>query len=80
MKNQSLFNTNNQSPNLKQKFSKQNMIVAVRCRPLSQRELEFSNINTITIEKEVVTVSNPIEYNSNDISNLYLNKEKNITK
>ena len=79
MKNQSLFNTNNQSPNLKQKFSKQNMIVAVRCRPLSQRELEFSNINTITIEKEVVTVSNPIEYNSNDISNLYLNKEKNIT-
>ena len=89
MKNQSLFNINNQSPNknlpnqqssnLKQKFSKQNMIVAVRCRPLSQRELEFSNINTITIEKEVVTVSNPIEYNSNDISNLYLNKEKNIT-
>ena len=79
MKNQSLFNTNNQSPNLKQKFSKQNMIVAVRCRPLSQRELEFSNINTITIEKEVVTVSNPIEYNSNDVSNLYLNKEKNIT-
>ena len=89
MKNQSLFNINNQSPNknlpnqqssnLKQKFSKQNMIVAVRCRPLSQRELDFSNINTITIEKEVVTVSNPIEYNSNDISNLYLNKEKNIT-
>ena len=89
MKNQSLFNTNNQSPNknpinqpssnLKQKFSKQNMIVAVRCRPLSQRELDFSNINTITIEKEIVTVSNPIEYNSDSISNLYLNKEKNIT-
>jgi kinesin family protein 18/19 len=89
MKNQSLFNINNQSPNknlpnqqssnLKQKFSKQNMIVAVRCRPLSQRELDFSNINTITIEKEIVTVSNPIEYNSDSISNLYLNKEKNIT-
>jgi kinesin family member 18/19 len=45
------------------KFSKENIVVAVRVRPLNNRELEFSNIETLKItEREIVTVLDPIEY------------------
>lgn len=66
--------------NLETKFNKNNMIVAVRSRPLSKRELDFSNISTITISnREVVTVMDPLEYNYSSEGQMYLNEEKQMT-
>ena len=48
---------------LENKFIKNNMLVAVRSRPLSQKELQFSNISTIKIQnREKLTIINPIQY------------------
>jgi hypothetical protein len=41
--------------------TRNNTLVAVRCRPLNNRELSFSNIETIQIKgRDVVTVIDPI--------------------
>jgi kinesin family protein 18/19 len=43
--------------------NKENMIVAVRVRPLNHREVEFSNIETVkVINREIVTVLDPLEH------------------
>ena len=43
---------------LETKFSKNNMLVAVRCRPLNQREQSYSPIKTVTIHnREIITIS-----------------------
>ena len=45
------------------KFVKENMIVALRIRPLNNRELEYSTIETVKIaEKNTVTVLDSIEF------------------
>jgi kinesin family protein 18/19 len=45
--------------------NRNNMLVAVRCRPLNNKELEYSNIETILInQKEIVTVIDPVEYDN----------------
>lgn len=49
------------SPN--SNFNKENIVVAVRVRPLNNRELEFSNIETLkTTDRKIITVLDPIEY------------------
>ena len=59
--------------NLSEKFSKNNMLVAVRARPLTKSELEDSNFNTISVpEKDKITVTIPTEYIPDDKSNIYL--------
>ena len=67
---------------LSDKFSKNNMIVAVRARPLSKNELEDSNYNTISVtEKDRITVTVPTEYVPDDMSEIYLAGEQiKITK
>ena len=43
---------------LETKFSKNNMLVAVRCRPLNQRELSYSPLKTVSIHnREIITIS-----------------------
>lgn len=65
--------------NIETKFNKKNMIVAVRSRPLSQRELEFSNFNIVKIlNREIVSVINPVEYKYNAESNKYVNEDKQM--
>lgn len=65
--------------NIETKFNKKNMIVAVRSRPLSQRELEFSNFDIVKIfNREVVSVINPLEYTYNAESNKYVNDDKQM--
>jgi kinesin family protein 18/19 len=54
---------NSDSSNNDKKFSKENMVVAVRVRPLNNRELEYSNLETLKItNREMVTVFDPTEY------------------
>ena len=66
--------------NLETKFNKNNMIVAIRSRPLSKRELDFSNISTIKISnREVVSVMDPLEYNYSSEGTMYINEEKQMT-
>ncbi|MCQ2819818.1 MAG: kinesin family protein [archaeon] len=66
--------------NLAQKFSKNNMIVAIRVRPLSSSELSFSNINTVEIQnKENVTLTTPLEFKNDVNGKYYLNEEKNMS-
>ena len=64
------------------KFNKNNMIVAVRVRPLTKSELEDSNINTVSVpEKDKITVTFPTEYLPDDLSKVYLAGEQiKITK
>ena len=61
------------SESLSDKFNKNNMIVAVRARPLSKSELEDSNFNTISVsEKDKITITFPVEYIPDDMSKTYL--------
>ena len=81
-------NNHSSSPkknSLESKFNKNNMLVAVRARPLNKRELEESNYNTISISnRDTVTISIPLEYVPAEKGKKYLNREKdkkiNITK
>ena len=67
--------SNNQS--LSSKFSKNNMLVAVRTRPLSKSELEDSNFNIISVpEKDVIKISMPTEYIPDDMSGIFLAGEQ----
>ena len=75
---------NSQSPNrpindqsLSSKFSKNNMLVAVRTRPLSKSEQEDSNFNTISVpEKDIIKLSMPTEYIPDDMSGIFLAGEQ----
>ena len=68
----------NQAPqSLSSKFSKNNMLVAVRIRPLSNSELEESNYNTISVpSKDVIKISMPTEYIPDDMSGIFLAGEQ----
>ena len=58
---------------LSDKFSKNNMLVAVRARPLSKMELEDSNYNTISVlDKDKIRITIPTEYIPDDMSEIYL--------
>lgn len=58
-----LSSKNRRDSKIEKKFKKENMVVAVRVRPLNNREIEFSNLETTQISgREVVTVLDPIEY------------------
>ena len=72
--------SNNQS--LSSKFSKNNMLVAVRARPLSKSEQEDSNYNIISVpDKDKITITVPTEYIPDDMSGIYLAGEQiKITK
>ena len=67
---------------LSEKFTKNNMLVAVRTRPLSKSELEDSNYNIISVpDKDKITITVPIEYVPDDMSGIYLAGEQiKITK
>ena len=67
---------------LADKFNKNNLLVAVRARPLTKSELEDSNYNTITVpNKDTITITFPTEYIPNDMSEIYLAGEQiKITK
>ena len=61
------------SQSLSDKFTKNNMLVAVRARPLSKSELEDSNYNTISVpDKDKITITVPTEYVPDDMSGIYL--------
>ena len=85
-KDKNIKNTPNysQSPNrpindqsLSSKFSKNNMLVAVRTRPLSKSEQEDSNFNTISVpEKDIIKLSMPTEYIPDDMSGIFLAGEQ----
>ena len=70
------------SQSLSDKFTKNNMLVAVRARPLSKSELEDSNYNTISVpDKDKITITVPTEYIPDDMSGIYLAGEQiKITK
>ena len=62
---------------LSSKFAKNNMLVAVRTRPLSKSEQEDSNFNTISIpEKDIIKLSMPTEYIPDDMSGIFLAGEQ----
>ena len=62
---------------LSSKFSKNNMLVAVRTRPLSKSEQEDSNFNTISVpEKDIIKLSMPTEYIPDDMSGIFLAGEQ----
>ena len=62
---------------LSSKFSKNNMLIAVRTRPLSKSEYEDSNFNTISVpEKDVIKLSMPTEYIPDDMSGIFLAGEQ----
>jgi len=67
---------------LADKFNKNNMLVAVRARPLTKSELEDSNYNTISVpNKDTITITFPTEYIPDDMSEIYLAGEQiKITK
>ena len=70
------------SQSLSDKFSKNNMLVAVRARPLSKSEQEDSNYNIISVpDKDKITITVPTEYIPDDMSGIYLAGEQiKITK
>jgi len=54
------------------KFEKENLIVAIRVRPMNSREIEFSNLDAIKITNmKIVTVLDPLEHlgKSEDVNN-----------
>ena len=62
---------------LSSKFAKNNMLVAVRTRPLSKSEQEDSNFNTISVpEKDIIKLSMPTEYIPDDMSGIFLAGEQ----
>ena len=78
--NKEIINSNNKYSNnqtLISKFSKNNMLVAVRTRPLSKSEFDDSNFKTISVpEKDVIKLSMPTEYIPDDMSGIYLAGEQ----
>jgi kinesin family protein 18/19 len=55
-----------------------NILVAVRCRPLSQRETELSNTETVKImDNKIVVLLDPIEYNGPN--NVFKNRSREQT-
>ena len=67
---------------LLEKFTKNNMLVAIRARPLSNSEIEDSNYNTISVpDKDKIIITVPTEYVPDDSSGIYLAGEQiKITK
>ena len=65
---------------IEEKFSKNKMLVALRCRPLLNPELEESNYNTIAVpDRETVLITIPTEYIANNNKGKYYFKgEKKI--
>jgi kinesin family protein 18/19 len=64
--NNNISNNNDDTQNYLEDMKKgtYNILVCVRCRPLSQLELQISNYETIKImEKKIVVLMDPIEYN-----------------
>jgi kinesin family protein 18/19 len=61
----------------KENQTRNNTLVAVRCRPLNSRESSFSTVETIQIRgKDIVTVIDPIEYDG-IMNNKNRTKEQN---
>jgi kinesin family protein 18/19 len=61
----------------KENTTRNNTLVAVRCRPINSRESSFSNIETIQIRgRDIVTVIDPIEYDG-ILNNKSRTKEQN---
>jgi kinesin family protein 18/19 len=61
----------------KENNTRNNTLVAVRCRPINSRESTFSNIETIQIRgRDIVTVIDPIEYDG-VLNNKTRTKEQN---
>ena len=64
--NNNISNNNDDTQNYLEDMKKgtYNILVCIRCRPLSQLELQISNYETIKImEKKIVVLMDPIEYN-----------------
>ena len=76
-KNQDNQNKLQNIQSLSSKFSKNNMLVAIRARPLSKSELDDSNFNIISVpEKDVIKISMPTEYIPDDMSGIFLAGEQ----
>ena len=66
---------------LEEKFSKNNIIIAIRVRPLSKKELEDSDYKTISIiSKDTLIISIPTEYSFNEEKKNKSEKKINVTK
>ena len=66
---------------LEEKFAKNKMLVALRSRPLLNRELEESNYNTISVpDNETVLITIPTEYISNNNKGKYYFKGEKKNK
>ena len=67
---------NQNEENQEIKSSSKNMIVAVRSRPLSKIELEYSNIKTIEIQNsKTLIITEPTQYNYIEEGSKYINKD-----
>ena len=76
-KNQDNQNKPQNIQSLSSKFSKNNMLVAVRIRPLSKSETDDSNFNTLSVpEKDVIKITMPTEYIPDDMSGIFLAGEQ----
>ena len=76
-KNQENQNKSINIQSLSSKFSKNNMLVAVRIRPLSKSETDDSNYNILSVpQKDVVKISMPTEYIPDDMSGIFLAGEQ----
>ncbi len=55
--------------NESKRFNKENMVVVVRVRPLNNKEIEFSNIETIKVTNhDTITLLDPLEHKGQDES------------
>ena len=67
---------NQNEENQEIKSSSKNMIVAVRSRPLSKIELEYSNIKTIEIQNsKTLIITEPTQYNYIEEGSKYINED-----
>ena len=67
---------NQNEENQEIKSSSKNMIVAVRSRPLSKIELEYSNIKSIEIQNsKTLIITEPTQYNYIEEGSKYINKD-----
>lgn len=61
--------SNSNIKSIEKKFNKNNMIVAVRVRPLNNKELEFSSMETIKVQnREIITISDNLSYDNDETS------------
>ena len=66
---------------LDEKFNKNNIIIAVRIRPLNKKELEDSKYKTISvISKDTLIISIPTEYSFNEEKKNKSEKKMSVTK